>query len=203
MMGITPSSGGGTEIPTPTAQYLFENDATDEGSSYNMTATAGFSYDASNYVEGSYAGLFDTDDYVYHADNAAFEPGSGDWSMSAIIRVGWNAPTRAIFGKVEWTTGRNGFELIFDHDDADDLKLIVHTAGSATVTIDTGWTPTLETFYLVQVAVDADAENECTIWVSSIGGTFGDAINGTQYNLDVPIPESGGNFCIGASARAL
>ena len=33
------------------------------------------------------------------------------------------------------------------------------------------------------VAIDADAADEVTVWVSSSAGTFGDEVNGTQFNI--------------------
>jgi hypothetical protein len=196
------SSGGGETptIPTPTAHYLFENDATDETGTHDATATAGFTYNATNYWQGSYAGNFDTGYYVYVADNADFEVGTGDWSVSVVIRTTWQTGIMSpIFSKYGWNYSRNGIRLVL-HEDGSLKFLLSDNAGGTEVEVDSGFNTTVETAYHIVVTFDASEENEITWYVSSIGGTFGDQLDGTSGSCDSSPPDNTFAFEIGAQS---
>ena len=172
-------------IPTATAHYLFNNDATDETTNHNLTAEAGFTYDDTLKMEGSHAGNFDVDDYVSVAHHADFDIGAtDDFSASVWIRSTWLGTSVSIFSKTVYDDTGVGYRLSLEDSDSYNMHLIITQSDGNLTNIDTGWTPTIEIFYHVVVAFDYDAENEVTIWVSSSGGTFGDQINGTSYNCD-------------------
>jgi hypothetical protein len=194
------NSGGGTEIPTPTARWQFNNNLNDTGSTYNLTNSGTVTYDATNKAEGSHAAIFDNNIYAYHADNAAFEPGAGDWSLSVVFRATYLVGSDlAIVGKYVWDEGRSGFSLRTEVSDSSALYLAIHTNDYSSTEIDVGWSPTIDTLYHVVISINASEPNEVTVWISSIGGTFGDQVNGTQFNLDDAIPDNTAQFMIGRS----
>lgn len=194
------SGGGGeTTIPTPTAHYLFENDATDETSNHDATATAGFTYDGTNYWQGSYAGNFDNDDYVYVADHSDFDVGTGDWSMSAVVRTTYQTDaTLPIFSKYGWDSYRSGIRLWIANGSL--ILSVDDNADGAGCDTDSGFDTTVETAYHIVVTFDASETNEITWYVSSISGTFGDQLNGTSGSCDSSPPDNTFAFEIGAQS---
>ena len=189
-------------LPTPTAWYLVNNDVTDETTDHDATAVGSMAYDNTLKMEGTHAAWLDTDpadEYFYVADHADFEPGAGDWSFSCWYRSAGLTTNNTLLGKVGWNVSRKGYCIWTVDADADELHVIIYGA-SATDDIDTGWAPTVDTWYHLAFSFDASEANELTIWGSEEGGSFGDQINGTTYNSDNAPEDTAAQWQVGHDA---
>lgn len=202
IVAMQSGGGGETTIPTATAHYLFENDATDETGSHDATATAGFTYDSTNYWQGSYSGQFDTDGYVYVADNSDFDVGTGDWSVSFVARPVWLGVSQVIFSKYSWGDYRNGIVLKIGGGTGDLLFILDDNADGAGCDVDSGFNfPDDDSAYHVVMTFDASETNEITWYVSAMSGTFGDQLDGTNSSCDSSPPDNTYAFEIGAQSN--
>lgn len=196
--------GAPPSYPSETAVYRFESGALTTDSSGNgntLTANGDAAADTGNYVEGGAALVLDTAGDSVTSSSSQLDIGSSDYTLSFWFDVPATTGKDLIFKNLTYNHGyRTGLRYV----DPDYVLYMRHDQSVVLQTrVTSTWAPSADTWYHVVWIYDQDdTGQELTLYVSASGGTFGDQVNGTTFDMphypaasteDFTISESGLN----------
>jgi hypothetical protein len=179
-----------------TEVYDFEsNGDAVKDSAHNLTEVNTPTYGSASPPQGSYYADLDgaTDEHFTLSDNADFDVGANDYSCSFYFSF----ESGSTFDIAEKYVSGDGWTITDYWTGSARALGVVHNNSYSVSTAESGFEPAVGTLYHVVFAYD-DAAQQITWWISEVGGTFGDQLNGTTNPITEPPGVNSATMYIGS-----